>query len=184
MKTFALSYAERPATYKALHFGKQASRARGGKPVAPSGRPQAAGHPCNGETRDPIARRRSRGGRRVGVRSGGDVTCCVGEREGLHGAAGSPLGGRQVLRELEGVDGVPGAALRRWHPAFLFLFVLGDFETPSGLGEALVGHVAVALLRAKPPRVVVLSAVLDEAAAVALHRQRGAPLRVAEMFRP
>lgn len=116
--------------------------------------------------------------------AGGDVTCCVGEREGLHGAAGSPLGGRQVLRELEGVDGVPGAALRRRHPALLFLLVLGDFETPPGLGEALVGHVAVALLRAKPPRVVVLPAVLDEAAAVALHRQRGAPLRVAEMFRP
>jgi len=79
---------------------------------------------------------------------------------------------------------VPGAALRRRHPAFLLLFVLGDLETASGLGEALVGHVAVALLRAKPPRVVVLSAVLDEAATVALHRQRGAPLRVAEMFRP
>lgn len=94
------------------------------------------------------------------------------------------LSGRQVLCELQGVDGVPGTALRRGHPAFLFLFVLGNFEASPGLGEALVGHVAVALLGAKPPRVVVLSAVLDEAASVPLHGQRGAPFRVAEMLSP
>ena len=64
---------------------------------------------------------------------------------------------------------MPGPTLLSGHAPFLLLLflVLGDRDAAPGFAEALAGHVAVALLGPQPARVVVLPALLDEAATVA-----------------
>ena len=81
---------------------------------------------------------------------------------------------------------MPGPTLLSGHAPFLLLLflVLGDRDAAPGFAEALAGHVAVALLGPQPARVVVLPALLDEAATMALHGQRRAPFRVAEVLGP